>query len=138
MIEGPPLPVERVRVTQEHREDWLAQQLRPRIGIYRYNGVTSYVRRPQPDEIEEPRFPSYLPPFLSGALSLASNGMVWVKRTTAFGAPPTFDVLDHQGRLTMRVLLPPLTRLVGFGVGAVYLARLDDQDLEWVERYHLP
>jgi hypothetical protein len=38
----------------------------------------------------------------------------------------------------MRVHLPPRTRLVGFGIGAMFLARLDDQEMEYVERYPLP
>ncbi|HEY7533570.1 MAG TPA: hypothetical protein VH681_12425, partial [Nitrospiraceae bacterium] len=128
VVEGPLLPAEQIRVTREHQEEWRAERMKPRPGIYEFNGTTSYFRRPQSDDLEEPRFPAYLPPFLPNALSIAPNGMVWIKRTTPFGAPPTFDVLDRQGRLAMRISLPPRTRLVGFGLGTLYLARLDEKD----------
>jgi len=64
--------------------------------------------------------------------------MVWVKRTTSFGAPPTFDVIDRNGRLAMRVQLPERTRLVGFGNGTVFIARITDQETEFLEAYRLP
>ena len=112
--------------------------LAPRVGIFRFFGQTSYVYRPRRDEVEVPNFPEYLPAFLPNALWVASDGMVWVQRTTAWGAPPAFDVIDRNGRLAMKVHLPTGTRLVGFGPGAVLLVRLTDQETEMLERYRLP
>jgi hypothetical protein len=43
-----------------------------------------------------------------------------------------------QGRQVERVALPARTRLAGFGSGVVYLARTDDDDLQWLGRYRLP
>jgi hypothetical protein len=37
-----------------------------------------------------------------------------------------------------RVALPADTRLVGFGNGTVYLARSDEDDLQYLQRYRLP
>jgi len=138
VIEGPPLPAEPVRVSKEHREQYMDERLAPRVGIYRFFGQTSYVYRPKRDEIEEPNFPEYLPAFLPNSLWIASDGMVWVQRTTAFGASPAFDVIDRSGRLAMRVHLPVVTRLVGFGNEMVFLVRLTDQETEMLERYRLP
>jgi hypothetical protein len=35
------------------------------------------------------------------------------------------------------VELAPGRRLLGFGRGTVYAARIDEDDLQWVERYRL-
>ena len=86
---------------------------------------------------EPTEWPRDLPPFLAGALSMGLDGRLWVQRTTAAGAPPTFDVFDAAGRLAERVTLPARTRLVGHGRGVVYLVRIDEDDLEYLERYRL-
>jgi len=51
---------------------------------------------------------------------------------------PTFDVFDQTGRVVSRVALPAETRLIGFGNGTVYLARSDEDDLQYLQRYRLP
>ena len=51
--------------------------------------------------------------------------------------PPTFDVFDEDGRLTKRVVFPEGRELVGFGEGVVYVVRLDEFDLQWLEVYSL-
>jgi hypothetical protein len=48
-----------------------------------------------------------------------------------------FDLIDGAGRLTRRVLLPPQARLVGFGAGTLYLVRVGDGDLEYLERHEV-
>jgi hypothetical protein len=87
--------------------------------------------------VEEPTdWPEYMPPFLaSGTVTFAPDGLLWVARTTAAGAPATFDLIDGAGKVTQRVVLPKKTRLVGFGSGTVYLARSDDDDLQYLQRY---
>ena len=63
----------------------------------------------------------------------------WVLRTRAAKDKiPTFDVFDASGRVVSRVALPQDTRLVGFGNGTVYLARSDEDDLQYLQRHALP
>ena len=56
----------------------------------------------------------------------------------AAGTPPTYDVIDRAARLSHRVQLPPRSKLVGFGNGTLYLVRLDDDDLQYLERHPIP
>jgi hypothetical protein len=64
--------------------------------------------------------------------------MLWVKRTGPVGAPLTYDLIDNAGKLTQRVVFPMGVRLVGFGAnGAIYAARTDDDDLQYLQRYRL-
>jgi hypothetical protein len=135
---GPVLPVERVRVTTAHREAWLEllRQPGPAIMSTRGGGVTYGMMRPPfpPPEV----WPDYLPPFLAEAVSFAPDGLLWVHRTAAADAPPTYDLIDESGRIAARLTLPQRSRLVGFGARSVYLVRLDEDDLEYLQRYPLP
>jgi hypothetical protein len=49
-----------------------------------------------------------------------------------------FEVVDGQGVVRARVVLPPNTRLQGFGNRSIYLVRRDALGLEWVQRYPWP
>jgi len=63
-------------------------------------------------------------------------GEVWVERTRKADDPaPVYDIFDRAGRLTGRATLRPRSRIVGFGRGAVYVVRTDEDDLEYLERY---
>ena len=84
-------------------------------------------------------WPDFMPPFLAEAAVARPNGQIWVLRTQRTGNDaPLYDVLDDDGRLIGHVRLPHKTRLVGFGQGTVYLVRIDDDDLEYLQRYRLP
>jgi hypothetical protein len=56
------------------------------------------------------------------------------------GDDPTlvYDVFDRAGKLLRHVRLPDATRLVGSGKNSIYLVRIDDDDLQWLERYRRP
>jgi len=84
-------------------------------------------------------WPDFVPPFLSNAAASRPNGEVWVLRSRKPGDNvPVYDVFDATGRVIGRVALPAKSRLVGFGQGTVYLIRLDDDDLQYLQRYRLP
>ena len=102
------------------------------------NGRSRLVRIPPP-EIDESEWPEYKPPFLAGAVQIAPNGELWLLRTRPGDDPtPVYDVFDGTGTLVRHVLLPKDTQLVGFGKHSVYLVRIDDDDLQWLERYRRP
>ena len=84
-------------------------------------------------------YPEYKPPFLSryGAPVVAPNGELWVGRSRGPNDPPVYDVFDARGQLTSRVQLPKGARISGFGNGTVYLFRMDDDDLVYLQRYRL-
>lgn len=136
-LSGPPIPYDRLRVTNAHKEQWREQQRRKRpIRITTPDGQSGVVSgSPFP---LEPKWPNYLPPFLGYAIYFASNGTLWVRRTTPAGEPSTFDVIDGTGQVIHQVKLPNQRRLVGFGTGSVYLVQIDEVDLEYLERYRLP
>lgn len=45
------------------------------------------------------------------------------------------DILNSVGERVGSVALPEGRRLIGFGVGTVYLTRVDEVGLAWLERY---
>ena len=98
------------------------------------NGRSRLVRIPPP-EIDESEWPEYKPPFLAGAVRVAPNGELWLLRTRpGDDSTPVYDVFDGAGKLIRHVMLPDGTRLVGFGKNSVYLVRIDEDDLQWLER----
>jgi hypothetical protein len=89
--------------------------------------------------LEPTDWPDVKPAFVANAAVGAPNGQVWVLRTrSAKDKIPTYDVFDASGKVVSRVALPENTRLVGFGNGTVYLARSDEDDLQYLQRYRLP
>jgi hypothetical protein len=63
------------------------------------------------------------------------NGEIWVQRHVSASDLPTFDVFSPTGRLTQRVTLPKGNRLVGFGNGTIYTVRIDEDDLQYLQRF---
>lgn len=84
-------------------------------------------------------WPARKPPFVGGALSIDSEGRAWVLRTTAHTVTQLqFDVFDINAKLIFTVVLPPKTKLAGFGATSVYLAFNDEDDLQHLQRYAAP
>jgi hypothetical protein len=72
-------------------------------------------------------------------VQVTPEGEVWVLRTRPAGDKvPTYDVFDRNGALVKKVVLNPRSRVVGFGRGAVYVTRSDEDDLLYLERYRRP
>ena len=138
-LAGPELPVERIEVSEAHKEQWRERMSRPTTGVRIPLGGRqrpSYETTVLPP-IEPKRWPRYLPPFLRDAATFAPDGHLWVQRTTTADAPPTFDVFDKAGRRVQQVTLPLGRRLLGFGDGSVYAVMSDEVGLEYLERYRL-
>lgn len=67
------------------------------------------------------------------------SATVWVQRFRhAADSVPVYDVFDASGRLTSRVRVPSRSRVAGFGRTHVYVARADEDDLQWIERFRRP
>jgi hypothetical protein len=85
-----------------------------------------------------PDWPKTKPPFLREAALASPDGRMWVLRSRPAGdVVPVYDVFDSTGRLAERVTFPARSRLVGFGATAAYVARLDPDDLEYLQRLPL-
>lgn len=81
-------------------------------------------------------WPAVKPPFLSSSALVAPDGAVWILRSRAHDDPiPSYDVFDTAGKVRERVTIPANTRVVAFGTNSVYLARTDDDDPIWLQRY---
>jgi hypothetical protein len=66
------------------------------------------------------------------------DGSLWVRRSQPQGAPALYDVFDAQGRLVRQVALGKDMRIVGFGATSVYVARTDEDDLQYLLRFRRP
>jgi hypothetical protein len=147
-VAGPATPYQKVKVTDEDKKEWRERRASgagTAIMVTRERGPGGTrqsvgAAAPSALQIPEPTdWPEVKPAFLAGAAAAAPNGQLWVLRTRAArDKVPTYDVFDANGRVVSRVALPPNTRLVGFGNGTVYLARSDEDDLQYLQRYRLP
>lgn len=143
-VVGPTVAYQPLKVTEKDKEAWRQQSQAPGAGFRVVVGgsaaggqapapMTTTARVAEPD-----RWPEVKPPFLGNAATVATDGRLWVQRTTAAGDAPRFDVFDSFGKVVANVTLPAATRLVGFGRGTVYVVRKDENDLEYLERYRMP
>lgn len=134
---GQPIRYDRVKLSEGHKEQWREQQ-RNTMGIMMRNdnGRVSATTTAGNRNVQEPaEWPEYLPPFVGNVAQFSPDGLLWLRRTTVADAPPTYDLIDGSGRVVERVLLPKRSRVVGFGNGVVYVARNDEDDLQYLQRY---
>lgn len=86
---------------------------------------------PEPDS-----WPATMPLFVGQQVYATPTGEIWVGRSRAASdKSPRYDVFDATGRRTGQVVFPPRTRVVGFGKGAVYTARADEDDLQYLQKW---
>ena len=129
---GQPITYERVRVTDAEKQAYRdAQAASPPSGSGRASGAGTQFTEPD-------SWPEFKHPF-SPTVMVSPSGELWILRQQAHTVKtPTFDIVGARGELTGRVVIPEKTRLLGFGKdGAVYLARRDADDLEYIQRYRL-
>jgi len=125
-----------IKVSKADYRAW-QKRMGSSMGREMENGRSRLVRVPPP-EIDEREWPEYKPPFMAGAVEVAPSGELWLLRTRPADDPtPVYEVFDGSGKLVRRVQLPPKTEVVGFGKQSVYLVRVDEDDLQWLERYRL-
>lgn len=136
---GPEIRYDRVKVSEGHKQEWRDSR-KNAMGMMMTNdnGRRSASMVPMRD-VQDPEDwgDEYMPPFLSSQnpLQFSNDGFLWVRRTGPAGMAPTYDVFDRGGNLVQKVVLPQRTRLIGFGNGTVYTIRLDEDDLQYLQRH---
>ncbi|UCG84786.1 MAG: hypothetical protein JSW71_12585 [Gemmatimonadota bacterium] len=144
IIRGPTVTYEPVKITQVDKDAWLEARANPQggavfIAVDAGGGArTAAPSRPARlagPQIDDDDWPEVKPPFPARGVSVTPEGSVWVRRHVQAGAAPEYDVFDAQGRPTHTVVLPNRSQVVGFGNGVVFIARSDEYDLQWLERY---
>lgn len=137
VVRGKPIPYDRVKVDDALKLQYREDRQRPAMAMQssRSGGTTI---GPLKMPFKEPdSWPEFLPPYLNGPHAFSLDGILWIKRATAAGVVPTFDLIGANGALVGHVTLPQRAKLVGFGNGTVYLVRSDDDDLQYLQRYRL-
>jgi hypothetical protein len=137
VVRGAPVPYTPVRVTDADKERWRDNQRNTQaVMMSNTNGVVSRSVAAAAAAAPEPTWPATKSPFGTGSVWVAPNGQVWVQRQTpAAERAPLFDVFDAQGKHSGQVKLPPRTRLLAFGAKGLYLARNDDDDLQYIQHH---
>jgi hypothetical protein len=126
-----------VPVTRRDKEAWAERMGQGQAVMISSGGQGSgyrSMRLPTPD-IDAMEWPETKPAFQPSGVHASPEGELWVQRYVRAGAPVTFDVFDGQGRRTRQVILPADRRFLGFGDSVLYLIRVDEDDLQWLERY---
>jgi hypothetical protein len=82
------------------------------------------------------------PPFRPERTLVSPDGSAWVERWLPPESNSRWEVFDDEGVWTGSVTLPPRCQIIGFGQGAagelrVYVARSDELELKWLERYRV-
>lgn len=89
--------------------------------------------------LEPDVWPPVKPAFGQGALKVAPDGEIWVQlHRDASIEKALYDVFSPDGKLKFRVELPEKSSLVGFGAKSIYVARKDEDDLQYLGRYARP
>jgi hypothetical protein len=133
---GPVVSAPHIRIGRAEREAYIDQLMQEGGFTVLRDGQGGVVRPPRPNP-GDLQWPETLPIF-EGPAWISPSGEVWVRRhRAATTRSPLFDLFDGAGRLVRQVELPADRRLVGLGNGTVYAVRVDDDGLQWLERYAL-
>ncbi len=145
VAEGPRLRPEPVPITSEDRDAFREERARAPSGTAAASGggaprePTPAARRQMVAAYPDESFPKHKPPFEEGGAWLSPGGDVWVARSRSRGERAvTIDVLEPSGGLRRQLRLPEGRRVVALERGGIYLARVDEDGLEFLERYAWP
>lgn len=135
-IAGAPIKYDPVKITKEDKLAFVENRKNSSGTMVINDGSGRRVENLLASALDGPNapvFPEFKGPFRS--VVAGPNSQVWVERNVAFDQPAAYDVIDITGKVVSRVFLPKRTRLLGFGIGTVYLIRTDEDDLQYLQRY---
>jgi hypothetical protein len=119
-VRGPELPSTRLPVSEALKEQWRDE--------HRQAGQSGRVSEP-------PRWPDVMPLFLTHPAMFDPDGVLWVRRTSVPGSSVPYDLISATGRLLRQRIFGPREHVVGFSSAYIYVARTDDDDLQYLRRY---
>lgn len=135
-VTGPDIPYRPVPITDAEKNAWADQMANRGMMVSVENGRRSTRRAPRPD-ITRMQWPEVMPPF-NGTPITSPSGELWVERARpARETARTYDVFDPQGRLVRQVVFPGGHRVLAIGDGWLVGSRIDDDGLEWLERFRM-
>jgi hypothetical protein len=141
---GQPIAYQRIRVTEAEKEAFrTAFRNSPPTGVaMRVSDGGGRSITQSPVQFQEPTsWPEFKHPYASdqNAVMMSPSGELWISKQLAHTeSNATYDLIGARGELTGRVVLPPMTRVIGFGRnGTVYTVRRDDSDLQYLQRFRL-
>lgn len=139
LIRGAPVRYTPAKVAEADKAQWRESRRNMQsVAISNTNGNRSVsTSSPAPAGADEPAtWPATKSPFATNQVFAAPNGETWVVRQRSAADPvPTADVFDAQGKLIATVKMPPKTRVLALGTKGVYLARNDDDDLQYIQHH---
>ena len=146
MTRGPAYPYSLVGIGRAEMEEWRDSRAETgggmTIQVEAFNGVMNMRAGrggpPGNNELDSYEWPDSKPAFYQGRIPVDPMGRAWVRRHTAAGAAPVYDLFDGSGTREATVELPIGRRVVSFGEGVLYAVRMDEFDLQYLERYGLP
>ena len=143
---GPAVPYEAVRIGRGERQEWADSRSETGGGLgisieVVNNAMTMTAGRggaSNDDDLDQYDWPDFAPAFYGRPVPVDGGGRAWVRRHQEAGEAPVYDVFDGSGEREMIVRLPPRRRVVAFGDAKVYVVRMDEYGLQYLERYALP
>lgn len=146
VVSGPAVAYEAVRIGRGKREEWAHTRSETGGGLgismsVVNNSMTLTAGRggtSDDDDLDQYEWPDFAPAFYGRPVPVDGGGRAWVRRHLEAGEAPRYDVFDGAGEREMVVRLRPERRVVSFGDGKVYVVRMDEYGLQYLERYALP
>jgi hypothetical protein len=141
---GARVPFTPVRIGAAEREEYASSMRRGgalSVQMENRNGETSLSLgrgRLPPDAQVGTNFPAHKPPFEAGDIWVDARERLWVRRHGAANQSMLYDVFNERGSLVGSVRFPAGRRMAGMGNDVLYVARADEDDLMYLERYALP
>ena len=145
MTRGPAYPYSPVDIGRAEMEEWRDSRAETGGGMtIQVEGVNGTMDMragrggaPGNDNLDSYDWPDSKPAF-QGSIPVDPTGRAWVRRHTEAGDAPLYELFDGSGTRTASIELPMERRVVAFGEGVVYVVRMDEFDLQYLERYGLP
>ncbi|MCC7195007.1 MAG: hypothetical protein IT356_05570 [Gemmatimonadaceae bacterium] len=89
-------------------------------------GAAAGISLPPVNMVKPSELPDYAPPFEAGSVRADEDGNIWIRTTNVYDGGSVYDIVNGQGKLTDRVLLPPGRVIAGFARGGVVFMGVRD------------
>jgi hypothetical protein len=127
--------------THDYRVDWVlpdGKRVAGRAIPFTPVKVTDADKKKRAPNTPEPDWPEVKPAFAYNGVLAGADGDVWIPRyASADDTRSHYDVIDRRGAVVARVDIPNRGKVVGFGPKSIYVVRLDDDDLQYLQRFPL-